>query len=143
MSRQVPEDARLLEASSHFIDLSAIDDTDGIVVVQTLVKAPMNKGLPYPARIVVQSPGETWLWVDGELRLHHDGSYRVPAIHRPGPAAVDLALHGGSNRLTIAVRGVSGDDAENALFHAVGDGPTWAWRRFVEYGNPLVKKANT
>ncbi len=135
----IPTDAHLLEATSHFIDLEPLSGDDNIQLFQTLVKAPMNKGLPFPVRLVVQSPGETWLWVNGKLCLHHDGSYQVPAIHRPGPAAADLDLHGGANRLTIAVRSESANNTAGRLFHSVGDGPTWAWRRFIEYGNPLAR----
>jgi ADP-ribosylglycohydrolase len=128
----LPDDARSIELPSHFLDLTAFGEGDPLVV-QTLIKSPRNKGRPYPVRLIVQSPGETRVWLNGSLVNHHPGDWHVPAIHRARHTGVDLDLPGGANRLTVAVSG----RFDGSLFHALGDPATRRWRHLIEYADPL------
>ena len=97
-------------------------------------------------RFVIQAPREVRAWVDGVEIVQHDGTYLVPAVHRPGNTKGDIDLRRGWHTLTIALgkestgrtfaESARRDAKSEELFVGLGDGPTWAWIPDVEWGPP-------
>lgn len=119
-----PPEAETMEVPGHFLPLP-----EGPWAFVAEFKLPYRKTLRY----VVQAPREVWVWLDGELIHHHDGAYRVPAIHRAGRTGKDVLRSRGWHRLTIAV----GEGEAGHLFVALGDGESWDWLRDAEWRLPL------
>jgi len=91
--------------------------------------------MPYRAqpRFVVQTPGRAVrVFLNGELLHEHEGTYRVPAIHRPGNTWKQADVNRGWHRLTIRV--AAGDPGP--LFIGIGDGGSWDWVRGLEWRVP-------
>ena len=117
-------DGAALEVAGHFIDLPA-----GPFSVTTEVKIPWNA----PYRIIAQAPRAVRILWDGELLHSHDGSYGVPAIHRPGPTAANVSrIIRGWHTLTVEVAA----GAPGQLFTCIGDAGTWDWLRNAEFRLP-------
>jgi len=119
----LPEGADTVESAGHFQPLS-----QGTWAYTTDLKLPYQTTVRY----VVQAPGETRVWLDGEEINHHDGSWHVPAIHRARVTGADVSTDRGWHRITIAV------DAHEAgeLYLAVGSAGTWDWIRDAEWRLP-------
>jgi len=122
---EAPDDAKIIEAAGHFQPLP-----DGVYAFATEIKLPYTGTLRY----IVQSPREVQLWLDGEEINHHDGSYRVPAIHRAGATGKDVQKRRGWHRLTVATGAGKGGE----LFVGIGDSQSWDWLRTAEWRLPLT-----
>jgi len=120
-----PRNAELVEAVGHSLPLPA-----GAHAFTTELKLPYRHTLRY----IAQAPREVRVWLDDEPVNQHDGSHRVPAVHRAGPTGVDRQGNRGWHRLTVAVG--DGKDGEQ-LFVGVGDGESWDWLRTAEWRDPL------
>jgi hypothetical protein len=119
-----PDGAEIIGAFGHFQPLP-----DGVHAFTTEIKLPYTCTLRY----IVQSPREVRVWLDGEEINHHDGSYRVPAIHRAGATGKDVQKRRGWHRLTVA----TGAGEGGKLFVGIGDGQSWDWLRTAEWRLPL------
>jgi hypothetical protein len=117
------DDAVMTEVPGHFQPLP-----DGACAFTTEFRLPYRKTLRY----IAQAPREVRMWLDGEEINRHDGSYRVPAIHRAGGTGRDVQQNRGWHRLTIVV----GDGKGDELFVAIGDGESWDWLRDIEWRPP-------
>jgi ADP-ribosylglycohydrolase len=119
---EMPADAQLVEVPGHFQPLP-----EGPCAFAADVK------IPYPSaiRFVVQAPRPLRVWLDAELINEHDGTYRVPAIHRARHTGSDVQCRRGWHRLTVAVS--DGDEGE--LFVGLGS-LNWDWLRNAEWRDP-------
>lgn len=123
-----PGTARLVEATSHTLDLTPFLEPGRTLVLQTEFKDPLGKGVL--RRLVVQAPGATRVWLNGEKTHDHDGTWQVGALHRSGVTAVDVAC-AIPTRLTVVVSGASA----GGFFHALGEnrGNCNRWISRLEY----------
>jgi ADP-ribosylglycohydrolase len=119
-----PADAETVEAPGVLVPVPP-----GGWAFTTEVKLPFSGPLRLVAQTLGDEPRGLTAWVDGAKVLQHDGVYQVPASHRPGPGAADLALRAGWHRLTVAVA----DGAGGELFARVGSASTWDWLRDAEW----------
>ncbi len=122
----VPRDAAAVEAAGHEVPLPA-----QAAVFLTEVKLASH----VVARWIVQAPRKVVVWLDGEKINQHDGTHRVPAVHRAGPTGADVQKRAGWHRVTIAVG--PGKEAER-LFFGLGDPLGWDWLRDAEFRLPQV-----
>lgn len=122
---QLVRKAGLVEARGHTLALSR-----WACAFATDLKLPYRHTLRY----IAQAPREVCVWLDGELVNRHDGTHRVPAVHRAGPTGVDRQAPRGWHRLTVAVG--EGEDGES-LFVGLGDGESWDWLRTAEWRDPV------
>jgi len=119
-----PAGAEAREVAGHFIPLP-----EGSCAVAGEFKMPYKAR----ARFVVQTPGRpVQVFIDGELLHAHDGSYRVPAIHRTGGTSKDADVNRGWHRVTMRV--AAGEPGP--LFLGIGDGGSWDWVRGLEWRTP-------
>lgn len=117
---------KIIEADGHFVNIP-----DGPCVFTTDVKTPFD--IIY--RILVQSNRETKIWIDGELKNSHKGTFRVPALHRSEDTQKDIALSRGWHRFTISL----GQGKGGQLFTGIGYPGSWKWTENVEYRLPVLK----
>lgn len=131
-----PEEAQLVEAGSHFVDIATLPGgSEGSWVLQTRFKAYRLNRNQLPMRLVAQTPGRTRLWLNGERIHEHDGSWEVRAIHRAKESAVVAEVSASENTLTVQTEAKAG-----AFFHALGETHGGAWHHFVEYGIPSPRR---
>lgn len=117
------DNAAIMEVPGHFQSLP-----DGFHAFAAEFKLPHDQTLRY----IAQAPRETHMWLDGEKINQHDGSYRVPAIHRCSGTGRDIQKNRGWHRLTIAV----GDGKDGDLFACIGNGESWDWLSDIEWRVP-------
>ncbi|MBI4978423.1 MAG: ADP-ribosylglycohydrolase family protein [Spirochaetes bacterium] len=127
----VPHAPNIVESATHFTDLAPLTEHGRTLVVRFEYKDFMARNAH--RRFIVQSSSPTTVWINGEKKLSHDGTYHVPALHRAGKACVDAAAVKSPVCVTIAMSG-----SPETLFHAVGDpsGNCNQWISLIEYSMP-------
>jgi len=123
-----PKNAKLLEGASHFVDLAPHAVPGRVLVLQFEMKDFMTRNSL--RRFVVQSSGQTRVWIAGKQAIDHDGAWHVSALHRAGKTAADVETSM-PTRVTLAISGKN----PGSLFHAVGEakGNCNRWISKLEY----------
>jgi hypothetical protein len=125
-----PSDAQLLEASSHFIELSQV------TAAQACHAFCVEFKMPFAARVrfVTQAPRPLRVWLNAERINDLPGGFEVPAIHRAGATGADRQVRRGVYRLTIAAGRTGGPPGR--LFFGMGDPGRWSWISALEFRPP-------
>lgn len=92
----MPDDARGLETTSHFLDL---EGTSEGVAFELDAKLPY----PTPVNLVAMCGRSVRMWFDGELVIDHRGPRPIPPVYRIRDASAGLNIKRGEHRLTLAV----------------------------------------
>jgi ADP-ribosylglycohydrolase len=116
----LPAAADCVEAQGHSVPL--LDGTHALAI-------DVKLSSPCRGRWIVQAARPVRSWLDGVATHDHDGTHRVPAVHRAGPTGVDVQLSRGWHHLVVAV----GQGSGGALFFGLGDGQSWDWLRDAEF----------